>query len=101
MSEIDKLDAFFQGFAKADEKFSFHLAHETVGNKVPVISTGSLALDNALSSGGLPKGRLIQYYGPTGSGKTLLSMLAIKEAQLLEPKSRQMFIDAEQTFSPT
>jgi len=65
---------------------------------MPVISTGSLALDDALSSGGLPLGRLIQFYGAAGSGKTLMTMLAIKEAQVKDPKSQQMFIDAEGTF---
>lgn len=100
MSEQEKLEAFFKGFAKADEEFSFHLAHETVGEKTEVIPSGSLALDNALSSGGLPKGRIIQYYGPSGAGKSLMAMLAMKEAQK-ESGTRQMFIDAEQTFSPT
>jgi recombination protein RecA len=77
------------------------MAHETVGEKLPVISTGSFILDDALSSGGLPEGRLIQYYGAPGSGKTLLAMLAIKEAQQQNPSADQVFIDAEQTFSPT
>lgn len=94
----DKLTAFFQSFAKADEQLDFRLAHETVGEKLPVTSSGSLVLDDALSSGGLPKGRLIQFYGAPGSGKTLMAMLAMKEAQLAEPNSQQMFIDAEGTF---
>jgi len=68
---------------------------------LPVISPGSLVLDDALSSGGNPKGRLIQYYGPPGSGKTLMAMIAIKQAQLDDPDAKQVFIDAEQTFSPT
>lgn len=94
----DKLTAFFQSFAEADAQLDVRLAHETVGEKLPVTSTGSLALDDALSSGGLPKGRLIQYYGAPGSGKTLMAMLAMKEAQIAEPDSQQMFIDAEGTF---
>lgn len=94
----NKLEAFFKSFADADEQLNFRLAHETVGEKLPVIETGSLALDDALSSGGLPKGRLIQYYGAPGSGKTLMAMLAIKEAQLQDPTAQQMFIDAEGTF---
>src|SRR5580692_3513938 len=94
----DKLSAFFASYADTDDQIDFRLAHETIGEKLPVTSTGSLALDDALSSGGLPKGRLIQYYGAPGSGKTLMAMLAIKEAQLADPDAQQMFIDAEGTF---
>jgi recombination protein RecA len=97
----DKFEAFFRSFADGDEELNFHRAHEVLGDKVPVVSTGSLALDDALSSGGLPKGRLIQFYGPPGSGKTLMSMLAMLEAQKQDPAANQVFIDAEQTFSPT
>ena len=96
----NKLDAFFASYAASEEQIDFKMAHETVGKKLPSTSTGSLALDNALSSGGLPKGRLFQYYGPTGSGKTLMAMLAMKEAQADDPLSQQMFIDAEGTFDP-
>jgi recombination protein RecA len=98
----DKYLAFFEAFAEGEEAMKdVSRAHETIGEKIPVISTGSYVLDNALSSGGLPKGRLIQYYGAPGSGKTLLSMIAIVEAQAEDPKSHQVFIDAEQTFSET
>lgn len=97
----DKLSAFFASFADTDDQVNFRLAHETVGEKLPVISTGSLALDDALSSGGLPIGRLIQYYGAPGSGKTLMAMLAMKEAQAVDPTAQQMFIDAEGTFDPS
>lgn len=95
-----KLDAFFASYAESEEHLDFKIANETVGEKVPVISTGSVALNDALSSGGLPKGRLIQYYGPTGSGKTLMAMIAMLEAQRQDPTAQQMFIDAEQTFDP-
>ncbi len=95
----NKLEAFFQSYSDSEDQLDFRMAHEEIGEKVPVISTGSLALDDALSSGGLPKGRLIQYYGPPGSGKTLLAMIAMVEAQKADPTSRQMFIDSEQTFS--
>ena len=96
--KADKLTAFFRSFADADAQLDVKMAHETVGERVPCTSTGSLALDDALSSGGLPKGRLIQYYGAPGSGKTLMAMLAIKEAQQADFTSQQMFIDAEGTF---
>jgi recombination protein RecA len=97
----NKLEAFFKSYADSEEQLDFKMAHETIGQKLPVIPTGSLVLDDALSSGGLPKGRLIQYYGAPGSGKTLLAMIAMKEAQQSDPTSKQVFIDAEQTFSPT
>lgn len=97
----DKLNAFFKAYSDSEEQLDYKMAHETIGQKVPVISTGTLLLDDALSSGGLPKGRLIQYYGAPGSGKTLLAMLAMKEAQAQDPEAKQVFIDSEQTFSPT
>ena len=97
----NKLEAFFKSYSDSEEQLDFKMAHETIGQKLPVISSSSLVLDDALSSGGLPLGRLIQYYGAPGSGKTLMAMLAIKEAQLQDPDAQQVFIDAEQTFSPT
>lgn len=96
----NKLDAFFKSFAESEEHLDYKMAHVTVGEKIPSISTGSYALDDALSSGGLPKGRLIQYYGPPGSGKTLMAMIAMVEAQKADPEAQQVFIDAEQTFDP-
>lgn len=96
----NKLDAFFKSFSDSDDQLDYKMAHETIGQKLPVISSGTISLDDALSSGGLPKGRLIQYYGAPGSGKTLMVMLAIKEAQLDDPDAQQVFIDAEGTFDP-
>ena len=91
----NKLEAFFKQYADAEDQLDFKMAHETVGEKVAVIPSGSISLDNALSSGGLPKGRLIQYYGAPGSGKSLMCMLAMKEAQILDPTAQQVFIDSE------
>jgi recombination protein RecA len=96
----NKLNAFFKSFADADEELDYKMAHETVGEKIPVISTGSLSLDDALSCGGLPLGRIIQYYGAAGSGKTMLAMIAMVEAQKADPEAQQVFIDSEQTFDP-
>lgn len=95
----DKFLAFFQGFSDTEELLDVRRAHETMGEKVPAISTGSYVLDDALSCGGLPKKRLIQYYGAPGSGKTLLSMIAMVEAQKDDPTANQVILDAEQTFS--
>ncbi|PZR44504.1 MAG: DNA recombination/repair protein RecA, partial [Ectopseudomonas oleovorans] len=50
---------------------------------IPAISTGSLGLDIALGIGGLPKGRIVEIYGPESSGKTTLTLSVIAEAQKL------------------
>jgi recombination protein RecA len=60
---------------------------------VPVISTGSLALNKALGIGGLPRGRVIEIYGPESSGKTTLALHAVAEAQ--RQGGVVAFIDAE------
>ena len=60
---------------------------------IPVISTGSLTLDMALGIGGLPRGRVIEIYGPESSGKTTLCLHAIAEAQ--KSGGAAAFIDAE------
>ncbi len=64
--------------------------------KIPFISTGSIGLDAALGIGGLPKGRVIEIYGPEASGKTTLAIHAIAEAQ--KAGGIAAFIDAEHAF---
>lgn len=64
--------------------------------EMPVISTGSIGLDVALGVGGLPKGRVIEVYGPESSGKTTLALHAIAEAQ--KQGGIAAFIDAEHAF---
>jgi len=63
---------------------------------IPSISTGSLALDHALGIGGLPRGRVIEIYGPESSGKTTLATHVIAEAQ--KAGGTCAFIDAEHAF---
>ena len=63
---------------------------------IPVISTGSLGLDLALGVGGVPRGRVVEIYGPESSGKTTLSMHCIAEAQ--KKGGLAAFIDAEHAF---
>lgn len=63
---------------------------------IPSISTGSLGLDIALGIGGIPRGRIIEVYGPESSGKTTLSMHCIAEAQ--KAGGLAAFIDAEHAF---
>jgi recombination protein RecA len=98
MSDLDKINAFMKGFTDIEGALEVRAAVLTVGQKISVIPTGSALLDDALSSGGYPKGRIIQLYGRSGSGKTLMSMIAIKNAQKDDPSAKQIFIDAEGTF---
>src|SRR5690554_5296627 len=65
---------------------------------VDVISTGSLGLDIALGVGGLPRGRIIEIYGPESSGKTTLTLQAIAEAQ--RAGGTAAFVDAEHALDP-
>ncbi len=69
------------------------MGEETMPGELPVISTGSLSLDLALGVGGLPKGRVIEIYGPEASGKTTLALHVIAEAQ--KKAGVAAFIDAE------
>ena len=66
--------------------------------EIPVISTGSLALDIALGVGGLPRGRVVEVYGPESSGKTTLTLHVIAEAQ--KQGGTCAFIDAEHAMDP-
>lgn len=63
---------------------------------IPSISTGSISLDLALGIGGIPKGRIIEIYGPESSGKTTIALQCIREAQ--KNNSIAGFIDAEYAF---
>ena len=65
---------------------------------IDVVSSGSLALDQALGVGGYPKGRIIEIFGPESSGKTTLALHAIAEVQKLG--GRAAFIDAEHALDP-
>lgn len=65
---------------------------------IPAISTGSLGLDIALGIGGLPKGRIVEIYGPESSGKTTLTLSVIAEAQ--KQGATCAFVDAEHALDP-
>lgn len=71
---------------------------DRVVEAVEVIPTGSLMLDIALGIGGLPKGRVVEIYGPESSGKTTLTLQAIAECQ--KKGGTAAFIDAEHALDP-
>jgi recombination protein RecA len=75
------------------------LGDRTTRADVEVIPTGSLGLDYALGIGGLPRGRVVEIYGPEASGKTTLALEAIAQAQKLGGNA--IFVDAEHAFDPT
>jgi recombination protein RecA len=66
---------------------------------IEVVSTGSIGLDAALGIGGLPKGRVVEIYGPESSGKTTLTLQVIAEAQ--KTGGTAAFVDAEHALDPT
>ena len=66
--------------------------------RIPVISTGSIGLDIALGIGGLPRGRIVEIYGPESSGKTTLALHVLAEAQ--KGGGVAAFIDAEHAMDP-
>lgn len=65
---------------------------------IDTISTGSLAIDNALGVGGLPRGRIVEIYGPESSGKTTLALQCIAQCQ--KSGGKAAFIDAEHAIDP-
>ena len=71
---------------------------DTQGQVIPSISTGSLGLDIALGIGGLPKGRIVEIYGPESSGKTTLTLQVVAEAQ--KQGATCAFVDAEHALDP-
>lgn len=89
LSQIDKQ------FGKGSVMF---LGDEEAGTDIEAVSTGSLSLDIALGIGGLPKGRVIEIYGPESSGKTTLTLHVIAEMQKLGGTAA--FIDAEHALDP-
>ncbi len=66
--------------------------------KIPAISTGSISLDAAIGIGGVPRGRVIEIYGPESSGKTTLTLHIVAEAQ--KKGGYAAFIDAEHALDP-
>jgi recombination protein RecA len=100
MAEVDKgkLEAINMAMGQIEKQFGkgsiMKLGQmQTNGMPIEVIPTGSLAVDIALGVGGLPKGRIVEIYGPEGSGKTTLALHVIAESQ--KAGGTAAFIDAE------
>ncbi len=94
-----KLEALKVTLAKLDKTYGKGTVMKLTDDNVvdiPSISTGSLGLDIALGIGGLPRGRVVEIYGPESSGKTTLTLHAIAEAQ--RQGGLAAFIDAEHAF---
>lgn len=100
-SSVDRQKALDAALAQIDRAFGKGSAMK-LGSKetmnIESISTGSLGLDIALGIGGLPKGRVIEVYGPESSGKTTLALHVIAEAQ--KNGGTAAFVDAEHALDP-
>jgi recombination protein RecA len=100
MEKNKALDAALVQIERAFGKGSImRMGQRTTAEQIEVIPSGSLSLDLALGIGGLPKGRVVEIYGPESSGKTTLALHAIAEAQ--KRGGTCAFIDAEHALDPT
>ncbi len=99
----NKSKALTAALAQIEKQFGkgsiMKMGDGSVANDIQVVSTGSLGLDIALGIGGLPRGRVVEIYGPESSGKTTLTLQVIAEMQKLGGTAA--FIDAEHALDPT
>jgi recombination protein RecA len=99
MDKTKALDAALSQIERSFGKGSImRMGNKAADAEIEVVSTGSLGLDLALGIGGLPKGRIVEIYGPESSGKTTLALHAIAEAQ--KRGGTCAFIDAEHALDP-
>ncbi|HSW68566.1 MAG TPA: recombinase RecA [Gammaproteobacteria bacterium] len=100
--EDNKKKALGAALSQIERQFGkgsvMRLGDSTIERDLEVISTGSLALDIALGVGGLPRGRIIEIYGPESSGKTTLTLQVIAECQ--RQGGTAAFVDAEHALDP-
>jgi recombination protein RecA len=103
MADKDRLKALELAVGQIEKQFGkgsiMRLGRDEVPAGVPAISTGSLGLDIALGVGGVPRGRIVEIYGPESSGKTTLALHIIAEAQ--KAGGQSAFIDAEHALDVT
>ncbi|MCZ8377211.1 MAG: recombinase RecA [Beijerinckiaceae bacterium] len=98
MDKTKALDAALSQIERAFGKGSIMRLGQKTSMEIEAIPTGSLSLDIALGVGGLPKGRIIEIYGPESSGKTTLALHVVAEAQKRGGVSA--FVDAEHALDP-
>ena len=101
-NSVDKgkaLEAALGQIERAFGKGSIMRLGDRQAVEAEIVSTGSLGLDIALGIGGLPKGRVVEIYGPESSGKTTLALHAVAEAQ--KAGGTCAFVDAEHALDPT
>lgn len=100
--EENKQKALSAALSQIERQFGkgsvMRMGDSTVSRDIEAISTGSLGLDIALGIGGLPKGRVVEIYGPESSGKTTLTLQVIAECQKMGGTAA--FIDAEHALDP-
>ncbi len=100
--EANKQKALDAALSQIERQFGkgsvMRMGDEGVARGIEAISTGSLGLDVALGIGGLPKGRVIEIYGPESSGKTTLALQVVAEAQ--KAGGTAAFVDAEHALDP-
>ncbi len=103
MADKDKMKALELAVTQIEKAFGkgsiMRLGREEMPAGIPAISTGSLGLDIALGVGGVPRGRIVEIYGPESSGKTTLALHIIAEAQ--KAGGQAAFIDAEHALDVT
>ena len=99
----NKAKALAAALAQIEKQFGkgsiMKMGDGSIANDIQVVSTGSLGLDIALGIGGLPRGRVVEIYGPESSGKTTLTLQVFAEMQKLGGTAA--FIDAEHALDPT
>ena len=99
----DKSKALAAALSQIDKQFGkgsvMRLGDHDVSRDIQAVSTGSLGLDIALGVGGLPRGRVVEIYGPESSGKTTLTLQVIAEMQKMGGTAA--FIDAEHALDPS
>ena len=101
-SKQKALEMAMQQIEKSFGKGSIMRLGDNARMQVDAIPTGSLMLDRALGIGGLPRGRIIEIYGPEASGKTTLALHAVAEAQKLSKDTGEVaaYIDVEHALDP-